>query len=371
MGGHRLAALALALLCAGCVDLGAHDAAPATILPAHAGIAAQLDYAPADATPPPGSGYAMDLPDVWLRPYQQANATVDAPGAAIAWYAGIVGDPLRATRIGGETYLGRDVTRNRTLGTRDIEPGAAETLRLGPEGREVFTSRHAPSMLATVTLDANATDGSARIYMVGDRNAPRFVPDAITLRPGGLVTFVNKANATLDANEREFLARIPSDAARLVFHPVELGVYDLVATARGGPHGDGEARGRFLADFDRPNTHLDFAPIVGRSASAAAPDPFATSEPQALPAALPIRELRIGVRLTTQVPNAAPSIRVQLRQDGRPLLDALAKDGARFTLTDLPPGRLTLSAQPATGFLVDYNVTGDLDMRLPIPDALR
>lgn len=386
---RHLVVLSLSLLLAGCATLGlgsdprdgddgddGHAKAAATLRADDDGpVILPVAYAPAARAAPPQPNATLHLQELWLRPVQDQSATLDAPDArAVAWYVGIDGIHPDARFINGRPYVtaepGKASAHPATTGP--IDPGAGYALRFPLAGRHLFVVEGAATPLAvSVRPDApDEDDDLATTFLVIENGEPRFLPDRVAIRPHSRVLFVNQANVSLEAVRVAFQPWVAGSSARLDFTPVDEGLYTLVAEVQDATGANGEARARFLVDFDRPSDHVDVGPLRGRFTGL--PTIPEGSHTWPLQADHPIAHLALHANATSDVDDNAAAIRLQLEREGATIAEFLAgPDGGHLEAHDLPPGRYTLRILHEAGALVDYNAEGRATLRLPVPERLR
>lgn len=367
----RLAALVLlALVCAGCVTHESAPPAPPTrATPAFETLALATPAAPAPA--PRALQASLALSDVWLKPLQSETATLAAPaGTTVTWFASIRGITSHLLVWNGGTYVVADHV-NRALklpATGDLPPGAEATIRFPEAGRASFTSRNHPGASLVVTVRPDAP-GDARVFLVGDPGAERFVPDAVELRPNGALTLANEAQSMGDATGASFLLLLPDSGPTLHVTGVDEGLYDLVASVRDASGASAELRGKFLVDFDKPDDQARVGPYSGTFTAPPAPLLVPSGESFSFNATFPVRSLVVDYHAASRAP-ASGSVRVTLLRDGQAVSTASSATSQAIRLEDLPAGRYALRVEPEQGALVDWSVGASLVYRLPVPDAV-
>src|SRR5581483_9986263 len=352
----RLAALLLlALVCAGCVS---HAPAPPTPRPRAVEPVAPLALAPPPAPrpPPPTLQASLSLSELWLKPLGEETATLAAPaGTSVSWFASIRGITSHLLVWNDGIYVTADhVNRVATYpATGDLPPGAAAAMRLHEAGRMTFVSTHHPGASLVVTVRPDAPP-EARAFLVGEPGAERFVPDAVEVRPEGLLTFLNEAQTVGDATGTSFLVLLPETGPTLRVTGVDEGLYDLLAVVRDGSGAQAELRGRFLVDFDRPDAETRFGPYSGTFEQPGAANAVLPGAAFSFNASYPVRSLVVSYHATSRAPVPA-SVRVTLLREGEPVASASSATSQELRLSDLPAGRYRVQVDAEQGALVDWD----------------
>lgn len=366
VGGRLLCVVLLALL-AGCTGL---DVAPAPErAPAFASEATAARALPVFADEAPRRLPAtLALSEQWLRPTQNLTANLSAPGAShVAWFVAIDGMTPRLHMVGDRPHVFVDFSAGapHLPATGDLAPGGAPVgLAFAIEGRHLLQSRHHPDarLVVNVAQDGGAT---AQAFLT-DVGGHRFVPDEVTVRPGGRVWVRNQAASVGDATGKEFLLRLPGAGPSLEMNAVDEGLYTLVAAVRAPDGTRGEARARFVVDFERPSDRLEVGPVTYRFDVVPATDdtvrvPFHAD--------LPIRHGHVRTRVHSPLPGDA-SVHVELRRGGQIIAAWDATEGMEQDVGALPAGDYALYVSPREGTLVEFQLDAFFRLRLPTPPEL-
>lgn len=369
--------LLLALLVAGCVSFGAPPPAEA---PAAAGAPAPEPEAPAfappEAAPAPRLAASMRFSEVWLRPVQDQSAQLDAPGATrVRWFVGIEGVHPEVRFIAGRPYVTAQAgkTADHPASTGLIDPGRAAAVRLVEQGRHLFAVPGHPeaTFALTVVSDAPAEESVTAFLAEDGAGSLRVLPERLAVRPGTRVVFVSQVAAPAEVARTAFQPWVGTGGRALNLTPVDEGMYTLFAEVADEAGAQGEARGRFLVDFDRPATRREVGPVDGSFTTGplAAGTPPA-EEREAFEAEYPIRVLRIAANASSPLPGGA-AVRVQLARGDEVLADMVTGETDAVTLFDLPAGGYVLRVAHEAGHAVSYEATLRLTYALPVPPALR
>jgi hypothetical protein len=148
-------------------------------------------------------------------------------------------------------------------------------------------------------------------------------------------------------------------------------MYSAIAEVADDAGARGEARARFLVDFDRPATRREVGPVDGtfRGGPLAASLPPEESR-QRFEAEYPIALLRVAANASSLLPGPG-SVRVQVLHGGSVVGEMVTGEDAGLALLDLPPGEYVLRVVPEAGQEVRYQASARLTFRLPVPPALR
>lgn len=314
---------------------------------------------------------ALVLQDAWVRPRQGFEAVAETPaGAVLSWFVTTDGADAFVERVGDFHYVGGalsptfDAEHSHAppphvpIATGALEPGeSAVAPRFTKHGRYVVAldeDARASVVNLTVTTGAPRRD-TAHVTLVEDEHGLRFSPSEMTLHPATRVRFWNGAAAPHAFVEARYLAPAGEGEPRLDLIAVHPGNYTLVALAREGADGWGEATARFVIDFDSPPARLGIGPFSGRVSPLDTPD--APSERVHRFTVLhPLRALRfdLAVESTTPVPGSATWTLVHENETRA----TAPGDASDLELSDLPPGDYALSLRADDGFQLAYEARG-------------
>jgi plastocyanin len=377
-GAVRGVVLLVALVLSGCVSFGAPVEAPRVVADAPRGEAAGvpvLAAAPPDPDPTPRLAAALRFPEVWLRPLQDQVGLLDAPGATkVHWYVGVEGVHPSVRFIAGHPYVTAEPGRasEHPATTGPVEPGRAGAMRLVERGRHALGVPGHPGASFALSVVADAPEAaSVTAFLVEEGGAVRFLPERLSVRPGTRVVFLNQATAAVEVARTAFQPWVGAGPGPLNVTPVDEGTYTLVAEVSDDVGARGEARGRFLVDFDRPALRREVGPIEGsfRTGDLAPALPPQEAR-ERFEAEFPVTLLRLAANATSLLPGPA-AVRVQLLRAEVLVGEFVTGEAEGLTLLDLPPGPYVVRITPESGHDVWYEATARMSYRLPVPPALR
>jgi hypothetical protein len=337
-----------------------------------------LARAPA-ATAAPTLAAEATLSQRWLKPFSMVETTPRVPeGARIAWFVEHEEVEPRSTIVGGEVYVLKSTTpdRSRPEGTRtraDIDglapDGRARVLRIEEPGRYVLAAEGA-RLTVNVWPDAPRDAGAQAFLFEGLQGDVRFEPAEIDLARGGRLTLWNEASRALDVREAGFAAYVPLPREGGRITPIDEGLYHLVLIARDDLGARGVAREPFLVDFERPSERLSAGPATGRFTAAEAGGDVEPAQSLAFGAQHPLRSLTIRFSASSPVPVPA-SVSVTLRHEGVEVATASTLTTGEIVLGEMPAGSYRVVVAPEHGAAVSFEVSASGVYVLPTPERLR
>lgn len=343
----RVALLVVVLLLAGCTSQE-KPAAPS-------GASPEPEGRPS-ATPegPPAKRsleVSLSVAQRWVKPQETVDAQAQTrAGVSVAWYLA----PRNPVVPGQEDEAIQYVPR--TLGVVELG-GTSMEARMDVAGRYSFAASARPDARFNVTVSGSLTQGGTReVRFVEDAFGARFSPAELEVGPGVSVYVRNAARASVEPVRVDQMARVAPDGLVASFAaPTLLGDYDLVALARDGADGWGEAAARLIVDARRPDENATFGPFEGRLDASAPAGLGGAPHEHEFASRFALRDLNVTFSTKSDAPLPA-SIVVRLLVNGTKVGEGPASDAGNFQVASLPPGRAVVQVEIEQGVGVAYSV---------------